>query len=201
MLPSLIILDDFLKNPDQARHEALELNYDPELNFGNYAGLTSETPLEIKGLDQTISRQLNLNLKPAAGTVHGHCRLTLGKDKGRSGVHIDPCFYSGILFLSKDADARGGTDFYKHRRTGFDRVPQNQTDLIKAGYNDPNTFIEDVVNKDTLRPERWQRVQRVPMKYNRLILFSPWLFHNAAAGFGDRPENARLVCLMFFNRA
>lgn len=41
----------------------------------------------------------------------------------------------------------------------------------------------------------------VPMRFNRLILFSPWMFHNSAAGFGDRPENGRLVHLMFFAAA
>jgi hypothetical protein len=201
MLPSLIVIDNFLKNPNEARRKALELNYDPALNHGNYAGLTSETAMDIEGLEATVSRQINIPLQPAQGTVHGHCRLTLAKDKGRSGIHIDPCFYSGILYLSRDGDARGGTDFYKHRRTGLDGVPHTQAELLKAGYNDPNSFIEDVVNKDTTRPERWQRVQRVPMKFNRLILFSPWLFHNAGSGFGNQPENGRLVCLMFFNRA
>ena len=38
------------------------------------------------------------------------------------------------------------------------------------------------------------------MRFNRLILFSPWLFHNAAAGFGSGPEDGRLVYLMFFAR-
>jgi hypothetical protein len=41
----------------------------------------------------------------------------------------------------------------------------------------------------------------VPMRFNRLVLLSPWLFHNSAAGFGDRPENGRLVHLMFFAAA
>jgi hypothetical protein len=33
---------------------------------------------------------------------------------------------------------------------------------------------------------------------NRLLLFSPWQFHNAAPGFGTTPEDARLVMLLFF---
>jgi len=39
------------------------------------------------------------------------------------------------------------------------------------------------------------------MRFNRLILFSPWMFHNSGAAFGDRPENGRLVHLMFFAAA
>ncbi|WP_280528161.1 hypothetical protein [Sphingomonas lutea] len=39
------------------------------------------------------------------------------------------------------------------------------------------------------------------MRFNRLILFSPWMFHNSAAGFGSTAEDGRLVYLMFFERA
>jgi hypothetical protein len=38
------------------------------------------------------------------------------------------------------------------------------------------------------------------MRFNRLLLLRPWLFHTAGPGFGDKPENARLVYLMFFNQ-
>lgn len=39
------------------------------------------------------------------------------------------------------------------------------------------------------------------MRCNRLILFSPWMFHNSAAGFGTTPADGRLVYLMFFAAA
>ena len=139
-------------------------------------------------------------VEAAPETVHGHCRLTLRNEKGLSGVHIDPTFYSGILYLSAPQDCRGGTEFYRHRRTGLDRVPERPLDVLKAGYNDVNELIENVVNADTLKPSRWERTFTAPMRFNRLILFSPWMFHNSAAGFGDKPESGRLVYLMFFAR-
>ena len=40
----------------------------------------------------------------------------------------------------------------------------------------------------------------VPMRYNRLVLLRPWLWHTAGPGFGDNLENGRLVYLMFFVR-
>ena len=90
-------------------------------------------------------------MKPQPGTTHQHCRLTLAGDKGVSGVHIDPCFYSGILYLSLPEHCRGGTDFFRHRRTGLDRAPTDLIGAMKAGYPDPNALIEDVVNGDTLK--------------------------------------------------
>jgi len=201
MLPSFIMIDDFLANPEHARASALRLGYDRGLKDGNYPGVLSNQPLVIPGLEEAVGEVLGHTLKPAPGTSHNHCRITLRNEKGASGVHVDPCFYSGILYLSLAQDCRGGTDFFRHRRTGLDRVVTDQDALAAIGYTNPNQLIEEVVNHDTLKPAKWEKSFTAPMRYNRLILFSPWLFHNSGPGFGDGPENARLVHLMFFANA
>lgn len=200
MLPSLIIVDDFLKDPSQARAQAFEGLKTPLPNKGNYPGVMTRGPIAFEGVTEAVSRLVNTPLTPMPGSLHGHCRLTLKAEKGRSGVHIDPCDYSGILFLSLTEDSKGGTDFFRHRATGLDRVPTTKSALAKTGFSDVNTLVETIINRESLLPTRWERLMRVPMRYNRLILFSPWLFHNAGPGFGDRPETGRLVSLLFFNR-
>jgi hypothetical protein len=205
MLPSLTIIDDFLSDPWAARRAALALDYAPPGTGGNYPGRDSTTALPMDGINASVSRHLGLALKGADKTEHGHCRMTLKADKGRSGVHIDPAFYSGILYLSRPEDcagpSAGGTDFFRHKRTGLERVPANGAELAASGYADLDTLVGDVVNKDTTQPGKWERVMRVPMRFNRLVLFSPWQFHNAAPGFGTDAESARLVMLLFFGRA
>ena len=200
MLPSLLIIDDFLADPHAARAAALGLGYDPATRKGNYPGTLSTAPLAISGLEKSVARIIGVPVVPQPGTTHGHCRLTLKGDRGVSGVHIDPCFYSGILYLSRDEDARGGTDFFRHKRTGLEKVPTDPLALAQSGYADVNALVEEVVNRDTLLPARWERVMRVPMRFNRLILFSPWLFHNSADGFGASGDNGRLVHLQFYAR-
>jgi Family of unknown function (DUF6445) len=200
-LPSLLIIDDFLTDPHVARTKALALNYDPALKDGNYPGVLSAQPLPIPGLDDAVSDIIGTKVQPEARTSHNHCRLTLANDKGLSGVHVDPCFYSGILFLNLPEHCRGGTDFFRHKRTGLDRVPTDAGQMLAAGYADPNQLIEEVVNGDTLKPSKWEKQFTVPMRFNRLILFSPWMFHNSARGFGSGKENGRLVHLMFFAAA
>lgn len=201
MLPSLLILDDFLSDPLAARRAALALDYDASFKRGNYPGHISTTPLAIQGLDARISDIIRAPVEPAPGTSHNHCRITLKGDKGRSGVHIDPAFYSGILYLSLPEYCKGGTEFFRHKRTGLERVPNDPVEVTKAGYPDINMLIEDVVNRDTMNKAKWERTMLIPMRFNRLILFSPWLFHNSGAAFGTSPENGRLVHLMFFAKA
>ena len=198
MLPSLLIIDDFLSDPIAARQAALALDYDPDNKHGNYPGHISTNPLEVQGLEARISSIIGLGVTPQTGTSHGHCRVTLKGDKGKSGVHIDPAFYSGILYLSLAQHCKGGTEFFRHRRTGLERVPMDMAAIARAGYDDINALIEDVVNRDTLHPAKWERTMTVPMRFNRLILFSPWMFHNSGAAFGSDASNGRLVQLMFF---
>lgn len=202
MLPSLLIVDDFLQDPWAARRAALALDYDPARQHGNFPGLNSSTPLDTSALDAAVSRLLGVKLGAAPGTQHGHCRLTSKGAKGRSGVHIDPASFSGILYLSRPEDCArpdaGGTDFFRHKRTGLESVPQDPAKIAASGYADINALVADVVNKDTATPAKWERTMRVPARFNRLLLFSPWQFHNAAPGFGASAEDARLVMLLFF---
>lgn len=200
-LPSLLIIDDFLTDPHVARRKALALDYNPGFKNGNYPGLLSTEPMKITGLDESVSHIVGAPMKAQPGSSHGHCRLTLANDKGLSGVHIDPCFYSGILYLNLPEHCRGGTDFFRHKRTGLDRVPADTSQMLAAGYTDPNLLIEEVVNADTLKPSKWEKQFTVPMRFNRLVLFSPWMFHNSARGFGSNKDNGRLVHLMFFAAA
>lgn len=202
MLPSLLIVDDFLSDPYAVRRAALGLGYDPAEQHGNFPGLNSTRALDTAPIDAAVSRLLGVNLGPAPGTQHGHCRLTGKGAKGRSGVHVDPAAYSGILYLSRPEDCAkpdaGGTDFFRHKRTGLEAVPQDPAKIAASGYNDLDTLIQDVVNRDTTAPAKWERTLRIPARFNRLLLFSPWQFHNAAPGFGTTPENSRIVMLLFF---
>lgn len=198
---SFLIIDDFLADPVAARRAALGLGYDPAKKKGNYPGVMSDTPLDVGGMDAAVSSLVGESLTGAPGTMHRSCRLTLKNDRGVTGIHIDPCYYSGILYLSRPEDCRGGTEFFRHRRTDLDSVPHDIARINAAGYEDINALVEDVVNKDTRSPSKWERIFVAPMRFNRLILFSPWMFHDAAPGFGNTPENGRLIQTLFFAKA
>ena len=70
--------------------------------------------------------------------------------------------------------------------------------MKKWGYESYSDFVEKVSKPHSKDPSQWERVMRVPMKYNRLILFRPWLWHTAGPAFGDSIENGRLIYLLFF---
>lgn len=199
MPTSLIVVDDFLGARDAhgLREAGLQLTY-PEQQ-GPFPGRNSLERLEIEGLDQAVSQIVGERVKPISPLQsHAKFRVTLGADKGRAKVHVDQAYWSGILYLSKPEDCQGGTEFFRHRRTGTDRAPWNEQELAAMGYSSHQQMHQDIIERDSSDDSKWEPTMQVPMRFNRLVLLRPWLWHTAGPAFGDRPENARLVYLMFF---
>jgi hypothetical protein len=199
-LPWLFVIDDFLREPDAIRRRALELDY---VRPGHYPGLTSEQKIPLPGLTEMISQLVHepLHTPWSPDFAHERCRLALASDDQPGRVHIDTSHWTGVLSLSRNDDSVGGTDFFRHRRTGTDRLPLTPAELAAAGYDSYDKMDADILQKDALDRSEWELTQSVPMRYNRLILLQPHYWHTAGPGFGSNPENGRLVFLMFFNRA
>jgi hypothetical protein len=197
MPTSLIIVDDFLDDPKPLRDAALRLTY-PDLQ-GAFPGRNSVERVNIEGLDQAVSGIVG---EPVRGQdhpqSHAKCRITLARDQGRARVHVDPSHWSGILFLSRPEDCRGGTDFFCHRATGTERAPYNDAEAARYGYPSAKEMVDRIITDDGKDDDKWELTMRVPMRFNRLILLRPWLWHTAGENFGDSMENGRLVYLMFF---
>lgn len=188
MYYSFVVIDDFLEAASYPQPE--EQTYFP--------GRNAQAPVLVEGLDALVSEIVGENLIPATGNSHGKFRLALAGDEGKGGVHIDQCYWSGILYLSKDQDCVGGTDFYRHKASNSDTAPLNNDELKQRGFNHYQEFWDDLKVTGS-QPEHWQLTSHVPMKYNRLVLFRPWLYHNAGPGFGDSVENGRIIYPLFYN--
>jgi len=197
MPTSLIIVDDFLDDPMPLREAALRLTF-PDLQ-GAFPGRNSVERINIEGLDQAVSRIVG---EPVQGQdhpqSHAKCRVSLARDKGRAKVHVDPSHWSGILYLTLPGDCRGGTEFFRHRATGTERAPYNDAEAAKYAYPSAKEMVDRIITDDGKDDAKWEMTMRVPMRFNRLILLRPWLWHTAGESFGDTLENGRLVYLMFF---
>jgi len=200
MLTTLQIVDDFLDNAETLREHALRLTY-PEQQ-GAFPGRNSLERINLDGLNEAVSGLLGEPLIPVSPPQsHGKCRLTLAQDKGNAKVHIDDSHWSGILYLSRDQDSIGGTNFFRHLATNSDRAPVFEEEIAGQGYSSFQQMHREIIEKDSLDDSQWQLTTHIPMRFNRLVLLRPWLWHTAGPGFGDRPENGRLVYLMFFQSA
>lgn len=198
-LPSLIVIDDFLLEPDAVRRTALQLTYD---RVGHFPGRTSTRKIKLPGLTELVSELVREPLHTPWSPTYDHenCRLALASDDRPGRVHIDTSHWTGVLSLSRDEDSTGGTEFYRHRRSGTDRLPLTPEALAAAGYGSYEALDADILQKDALDRSQWEQVITIPLRYNRLILLQPHYWHTAGPGFGTSVENGRLIYLMFFNR-
>jgi hypothetical protein len=200
MPTSLIIADDFLGNPYELRNAALRLTY-PEQD-GAFPGRNSLQRINVEGLAEQVSSLVGEPLEPIAPLQsHAKCRMTFAADKGRAKVHIDRAHWSGILYLSRPEDCVGGTEFFRHRRTGTDHAPINNEQLAAMGFSSKEEMYREIIEKESNDDSKWEMTMQVPMRFNRLVMLRPWLWHTAGPAFGDRLENGRLVYLMFFASA
>lgn len=200
-LEAVFVLDDFLPNAQEVRQHALDLNYPDNAGPQYFPGRNSTTSLTLPGLEDYLSRRLGVALKPTPGTAHGKCRLAFAGDVGQGGVHIDQSHWSGVLYLSEPRDDASGTDFYRHRPSGMIRAPLYQEELSAFGVASFADLWSQVIVPQTNDAAKWEHVRRVDMRFNRLVLFRPWLWHNAGPGFGSTREDGRLVYLIFLSDA
>lgn len=197
MPTSLIVVDDFLTDPEGMRRDALGLDY-PDLE-GPFPGRNSAQRLEIPDLTRHVSQLTGERLKPLDPPMsHGKCRLTLASDPADAQVHIDPGYWSGILYLTAPEHCRGGTRFFRHKRTGTERAPLNAQEMQDMGFASIPDMQRGMVEEDGRAPSLWEQTMEVPMRFNRLVLLRPWLWHTAGPGFGTGPQDGRLIYVMFF---
>ncbi|MBX7526276.1 DUF6445 family protein [Qipengyuania vesicularis] len=197
MALSFLVVDDFLEQPDAFRKQALSLDY-PDIK-GNYPGRNSQQRLQIPGVERYVSQLVGEPLKPIDPLEsHGKCRITLASDPRRGAIHVDKSQWSAILYLTLPEHCRGGTEFFRHKATGLERSPITDREAIALGLRGRDAVIDQTIGKDGMKRSAWEKTMDIPMRYNRLVMLRPWLFHTAGPGFGKTVEDGRLIYVMFF---
>lgn len=194
------VIDDFLSDPESLRQLGLRAEYPRSAANATYAGRNSRLRFPVPGLDERVAEITGRDVVPAPHPAsHGMFRVCLAHERGAAGVHIDNCHWTGVLYMTADEHAQGGTDFFRHRATGTLRAPVYPEDWAAWGGRTISQVWTEVIRPHTNDPTQWELVRHVPMKFNRLVLFQPWQWHNATPGFGTEIANARLIYLLTYH--
>lgn len=193
--PSLIVMDDFLDKPCDARTMALQANY--ELFGGGLRYRNAKVPTSLtRELTEKVLRIIGPQYRRQREGVAFRQYLKRDERANRasgSWVHFDRFRWIGIVYLNPKHQCRGGTSFFTHRGTGTYRWP----DLYKLELERPGTRKQ--VFQDMGCMDRWDESIRISMVFNRLVLFDSRLFHQAPCYFGTNLRNARLTLNVFFD--
>lgn len=199
MKSNIVIVDDFLENPWELRQQALKAEY-PIPEQSTYPGRNSSTNFYTKEMHDKIQNRWGEFLEPAQGSACGFVRISLEKDTFEQDIHIDPGWdVGGVLFLNSPQQCfpDAGTSFWYHNKLGMERCPSNPIEGKMYGFHDYDHIRKEIIYGDGLDRSKWTRYALTPMKFNRLVLFDPMLWHSHGENFGDTLENGRLVMLFF----
>lgn len=186
----MIVIDDFLPEFDELQKHAQTTTFVDVMN--DFDGVTY--PL----ICADIPRHLVISV---LGHIAKH--FAMPKDpvmfmrRSPAGVpcphqvHSDASMgdYSLMLYLNAEEDCQGGTSFLSHRLTGI-------------AYNPGLPQAVEIIIADQNRPDAWEVRNMAEMLPNRAVIFKADALHRAepVGGFGDTPENTRVVLTCFFRR-
>ena len=198
MYQSLIIVDDFYPNPDEIRKVALSSEYPEITGKRTFPGRNSSKSHVVPGLDRVMSHILS---EPAVGAtdpkaLHGFFRITHAGERGRFGVHVETTRmqWVGVIYLNPPEQCQGGTSMYRHKGLGLDRTPLTEAELHAYGA----TSILDLLEKDGNDPSKWEHLMTVPMRFNRLVVYRPWMWNAPGEAFGNTIGNSHLIQVVCF---
>jgi hypothetical protein len=199
MINRYIIVDDFYNNPDELVRVAMDSFSEDDSPSGNYAGVMTKASF-LGEQHKEIFKKLTLEPSIDSSTnANGRLRFTQANDTFKFHIHYDVDVgtkWAGVVYLSKDHPSTDGTCFWKHKRTGLEIAPNTVEGFAKYGwttFHDLKAFLE----VEGLDESLWEKTLTVPYKYNRLVLFRPWLLHSPGPSFGDTLESSRIVQTIF----
>jgi hypothetical protein len=60
--------------------------------------------------------------------------------------------------------------------------------------------LKEFLETDGMNESLWDKTLEVTYRYNRLVLFRPWMFHSPGKNFGDTKENCRVLQTFFLGQ-
>jgi hypothetical protein len=196
------IVDGFYTDPNFIRSLSLSLQKESQSN-GNYAGIMTEQSFFTQEHVDTPSQLLGHPVKPGT-QLTGKIRFTKLGDVYKQDIHFDfgdNLAWAGVCYLSPNhPENHPGTIFWKHRRTGLESIPRAMEGLQQHGWNSVDE-LKTFLDEEGTRHELWEQTMVVPYRFNRLVLFRPWMFHSPGPAFGDSVETARVVQTIFLSPA
>lgn len=188
VLPTIIVVDNFLKNPMAVRELALQQNYAKQ----GSVGLRSE--VKFPQLEAVFEQVLRRPLQSVGG-VSGAFEYCIAENK--TVFHSDEQEWAGAVYLTPDAPVESGLTLWRHRRLKF-RYPPTEAEAESLGVPRRN-LEQQMYGGQLFDSTKWEAVDRIGNVFNRLVLWPGHHVHSASCYFGDRIENARLFHVFFLN--
>jgi hypothetical protein len=197
--PGMIVVDNFYANPEEVRKVALTLDYSPS---GGHKGKRTNSRLILDGTKEKLEKILGKEITGWTET-HGYCGVFQHCIPADPIVyHYDGQTHAAVVFLTPDAPLTAGTSFFRHKEQHWlDRaleVGKNGITSDKQLLETEGTYIGRE-HDDFLDPTKWEEIDRIGNKFNRLAIWDAKRIHAASQYFGKNLHDSRLFHMFFFD--
>lgn len=186
MHDSLIIIENFYKDPDVMREYALSKEFNVS---GNYPG--NRTDCESDKQRDYLKKYFEDNIfkRPITYWPDGYnTAFQYTTEESDTWVHHDLTGWAGVLYLTPNAPIESGTGIYRHKESGIFEWDKNKPET-ELNYKD---YLKDM--------SKWEQIAFVGNIYNRLVVYRGSLYHRSVLpGFGKDKYTGRLFQTFFFD--
>jgi hypothetical protein len=197
LLP-ITIVDDFFKDPDFIRAEALKLSF--ELT-APAPGLRAACPENITNIvaKKLFALLIDMNKHIVEGQLQLCFQLTT-KEFEYGWVHSDvgENYFAGVIYLTPNAPLSGGTSMYKSVGNNLDLNLYADLQCIKHNfYTGKTDNLEQFKEARKKNNSLFYKTIEVSNIYNRLVMYPVNEFHSENILFGETREESRLTIVFF----
>lgn len=181
MKETLIVLDDFFKEPEKLRKEAKTLSYNlSQINYSNQ--ISQKRSKYASAIFKRLAKFYGKKIiwDDDAGTYRIQKMDLVDQTKNNFFAHSDGVHdFVCLAYLSPPEECHGGTGFYLHKPTGllgfqdFEAVNR----VMRKMKIDFET-LSQMIDRDGRDTSKWEPTDMVQMKYNRMIIYNGRRFHS-----------------------
>ncbi len=192
----LIVIDNFVAQPDKLIHRAAKSSYVDQTSY--FPGVRTPAPLAYQHLLETKLKRLILDYFQLQNNrfVFQMCHyslITTPPDKLtylQRIPHLDSVVSTGIASIHYLFEGKyGGTAFYRHRKTGYEYVDESRKkayyDCVEIEKNGPDAPQEGYVDGDTALYEQIGKQDGV---FNRMLIYRKNSLHSGVIGSNFVPD-------------
>jgi len=171
MHPHIFIIDDFLSAPIKNYTDFIEDKENPIVKFFNSRRISES---EIKKIEEQTYQKLSEILGSRIEIIDDSNISSTENTDSSICAHIQSDWIA-LIYLQLPLSSLGkfGVRFYSHKQTGSE-------------------FYSEGKKLNTLDESQWKEYSKIPVKYNRMVLFKSRLWHSYGNGFGDTLNNSML---------
>jgi hypothetical protein len=193
----LLVKDQFIDDVGALRRDVLSKG------FGEVTGTAGET---YKGIQMRDPEEFRDQIEALVGfpieVRYCLARVSYAGEKPASGIHPDLDYgeFAAIVYLTPTGAQGSGTAFFRHKQFQISALPDKQW-LEDKGITE-QAFIEQIV-RDGEQPSLWDPIGFVGAVPGRFVTYPTKNFHARwpFVAYGETPETARMIIVIFYDRA